>query len=172
MQLNLDSEQGAPAVEAGGALVIQRCDVVTVSSRDVAASGPPPPEWSFRYFGSSTGIVRLEKSRLLMPAEVQTLPCVALTTCTACLRTQGFHIVHFKQYLPTAHCSSSNIYRPEYRYLQYHVLSHLCRLMICTCRLSCPWAVTELRQAALVDADGFPCNNLHSCRVCSSSGSI
>ena len=70
LELNLHSIAGPPTVASGGQLTITGCDVVTVASREVAASGPLAPEWSSDFFGTSTGTIRLENSRMLMPVEV------------------------------------------------------------------------------------------------------
>lgn len=71
LELNLHSINGPPTVASGAHLTVSGCDVVTVSSRQDAASGPLAPEWSSEYFGTSTGTIRLENSRMLMPAEVR-----------------------------------------------------------------------------------------------------
>lgn len=71
LQVSLHSREGPPTVAAGATLTMNGCDVLTVSSRDAAASSPPPPEWSSSYFGSSSGTIRLENCRMLMPAEVR-----------------------------------------------------------------------------------------------------
>jgi hypothetical protein len=73
--LSLHSKSGGPMVDAGAKLTIKDCDVVTVASRDVAASAPAPPEWSSDYFGKSSGTIRLEDSRMMMPAEVRFCVC-------------------------------------------------------------------------------------------------
>lgn len=87
LQLSLNSRNGPPRI--GGSLTVIGCDVLTVPSRDTAAAGPPPPEWSANYFGSSSGTIRLEDCRMLMPSEVRAIHVLSCSFSSEMMSTQA-----------------------------------------------------------------------------------
>ena len=72
--LNVHSSRGGALVEEGAELTFVGCDVMTVASRAVAATGPMPIAYLDDYMGQSTGTLRFINSRLLLPSEVLPYP--------------------------------------------------------------------------------------------------